>query len=624
MGQANLGSRGDCRNRGPVASGFGGSGCRVRAVMVTFLAAGAAVLAVGIPAASATTWNLPAANLSAAGQDGDDPEIAIAPDGITTVVWRREVDGMIQAATRPVGSSTFGPVQDLSDAELLSSGPQVAVASNGETTVVWGQIGGGGFTIQAATRPAGSNTFGPVQNLATNQGTGVSASPQVAVAPDGETTVTWVDGSDSVKVVTRPAGSNTFGAVVTLSAAGDNASVPRVVVAPDGTTTVVWNLTFACSPGPTCYEVQARTRPAGSNTFGAVQDVSPTSEAALRPNMAVAADGATTVVWTLTLGCVPSPCEYTAQATTRPAGSNTFGAVENVSPTDPSNGLTNVAVAPDGATTVVWGQVIGSTLTIRARTRPAGSSTFGTIEDISEIGNQSTIQVAAAPDGAITVVWEWEDVALEGAHTVRAASRRSGASAFGEVTNLSEAGATPPSSRLAVAPNGAVTAVWAQFVEGSSRIQAASSDPTPPSGKPRLKLSVKTPTKVKAGKAFGITVKTSNVAENAPVRAARNGNPTTATQVKTCAKLPRGIFVVNRDGGKVKGRTICWTRSSLAVGKSVTYKATVRSSKTGSGSLRVSGTASASNNSGATVKASGSSKIRIVKPKAPKPKPPTG
>ena len=477
MGQANLGNRGTLLNGAPGASGFGGLSHRVRAVTVTFLAVGAATLAIGISAASATTWNLPATEISAAGEAAEQPQIAIAPDGTTTVVWRRLADGIIQAATRPTGSNTFGAVQDLSDAELFSSGPQVAVAPDGETTVVWGQIvGASGFTIQARTRPAGSSTFGAIQNLATNQGSGVSGSPRVAVARDGKTTVTWVDGSNTVKAVTRPAGSSTFGAVVPLSGVGENAANPGVAVAPDGTTTVVWNLTSACSPGPTCYVVQARTRPAGSSTFGAIQDASPTSEGALAPNLAVSADGATTVVWTLTRNCLPSPCEYTAQATNRPGGSTTFGPVQDVSPTDTSSGFTNVAVAPDGAITVVWGQLIGGTLTIRARTRPAGSSTFGAIEDISEIGNQSAIQVAAAPDGAITVAWEWEDGV--GAHTVQAASRPAGASAFGAVTNLSAAGATPPSSRLAVALNGAVTAVWEQDVGGFSGIQTASTDPT--------------------------------------------------------------------------------------------------------------------------------------------------
>ena len=685
MRQADIASRVTFSAGASRARVAGGFTARLRTVTVTLLAVGAATLALGAPAALANPWILPPTDVSAAGQDAEQPRVAIAPDGTTTVVWQRDLDGITQAATRPAGSSSFGAIQPLSDPQPLSSGPQVAVAPDGETTVVWGQLVGGTFTIQARIRPAGSSTFGAVQNLATNQGSGVSGSPRVAVAADGATTVTWTGQPDIIRAATRAAGSNTFGPVEDLSVVGENAAAPRVAVAGDGTTTVAWNLTSACSPGPTCFVVQARTRPAGSNTFGPVQGASPTSDAALFPNLAVAADGATTVVWTLTRGCVPSPCEYTSQAATRPAGSGTFGTAQDVSPTESSTQFTNVAVAPDGAATVVWAQLVGGNFITRARTRPAGSTTFGTIEDISEIGTQSAIQVAAAPDGAITVAWEWEDFAT-GDHTVQAASRPAGASAFGTVTNLSAAGATPARSRLAVAPDGAVTAVWAQFAAGFSRIQAASTAPTtyplavqltgegkgsvtsspsgidcgsscqalfnlgtkvtlsataasgstftgwagagcsgtggcevtmsearsvtatfastPPSplGKPKLTLSIRTPKKVDAGKRFQVTVKIGNASSAGA----------SARSVKTCATLPSGLSVINRGSGKVRGRTICWTRSSLAVGGSVIYNTTVRASKSSSGRVRIRGTASASDGSSATVRTTDSSRLLII------------
>ena len=685
MRRADMASRVMCSAGAPRAGVAGGFTARLRTVAVTLLAVGAATLALATPAALADSWILPPTDVSAAGQDTGEPQVAIAPDGTTTVVWQRDLDGITQAATRPAGSSSFGAIQPLSDPQPLSSGPQVAVAPDGETTVVWGQLVGGTFTIQARIRPAGSSTFGAVQNLATNQGSGVSGSPRVAVAADGATTVTWTGQPDIIRAATRAAGSNTFGPVEDLSVVGENAAAPRVAVAGDGTTTVAWNLTSACSPGPTCFVVQARTRPAGSNTFGPVQGASPTSDAALFPNLAVAADGATTVVWTLTRGCVPSPCEYTSQAATRPAGSGTFGTAQDVSPTESSTQFTNVAVAPDGAATVVWAQLVGGNFITRARTRPAGSTTFGTIEDISEIGTQSAIQVAAAPDGAITVAWEWEDFAT-GDHTVQAASRPAGASAFGTVTNLSAAGATPARSRLAVAPDGAVTAVWAQFAAGFSRIQAASTAPTtyplavqltgegkgsvtsspsgidcgsscqalfnlgtkvtlsataasgstftgwagagcsgtggcevtmsearsvtatfastPPSplGKPKLTLSIRTPKKVDAGKRFQVTVKIGNASSAGA----------SARSVKTCATLPSGLSVINRGSGKVRGRTICWTRSSLAVGGSVIYNTTVRASKSSSGRVRIRGTASASDGSSATVRTTDSSRLLII------------
>lgn len=142
--------------------------------------------------------------------------------------------------------------------------------------------------------------------------------------------------------------------------------------------------------------------------------------------------------------------------------------------------------------------------------------------------------------------------------------------------------------------------------------------------KARLRLSVRTPKTSKAGRAFNVRVRISNIARRTSSRSSSSQSANTAKSVKTCARLPRKLFVVDRGGGKVRGRTICWNRSSLALGKSVTYTTTVRSSKTRSGSVKVTGTVSASNASGATVKAAGSGKTRIIKPKAPKPKPPTG
>ncbi len=130
---------------------------------------------------------------------------------------------------------------------------------------------------------------------------------------------------------------------------------------------------------------------------------------------------------------------------------------------------------------------------------------------------------------------------------------------------------------------------------------------------PNLKVWVNVPTRTAAGRTFKVTVKTKNRAPGS-----------TAQSVRSCATLPKGVFVVERNGGTVSGRTICWTRSSLGVGKSVTYQAVVRSSKTRSGRVSVSGRASATNSSGATARATASESVRIVRPRAPRPKPPTG
>jgi predicted outer membrane repeat protein len=158
----------------------------------------------------------------------------------------------------------------------------------------------------------------------------------------------------------------------------------------------------------------------------------------------------------------------------------------------------------------------------------------------------------------------------------------------------------------------------------SGAYQTASSPP--PSGKPKLKVTVKTPKKVKAGKKFTIRVKTTNRAKAQTTRSTASSSPgTTAKRVKTCVKLPRGVFVVNASGGKVSGRSVCWTRSSLAAGRSVNYSVVVRSSSSDSGNARITASVRGSNSSGAKAQASAKAKIDVIDPKPkPKPEPPTG
>jgi hypothetical protein len=158
----------------------------------------------------------------------------------------------------------------------------------------------------------------------------------------------------------------------------------------------------------------------------------------------------------------------------------------------------------------------------------------------------------------------------------------------------------------------------------SGAFQTASSPP--PSGKPKLKVTVKTPKKVKAGKKFTIRVKTTNKAKAPVTRSTASSSPgTTAKKVKTCVKLPRGVFVVNARGGKVSGRSVCWTRSSLAAGRSADYSVVVRSSSSDSGNARITASVRGSNSSGAKARASAKAKIDVIDPKPqPKPKPPTG
>ena len=425
-----------------------------------------AVLALGavavVPAVASATF-APAVDLSAPGSDAQYGQIAVGPDGATTVVWSR-YDGRwntVQQATRPAGSSTFSAPVSLSDPGSDSLDPHVAVGPDGQTTVVWRHVDAAqNDTIQVATRPSGSTSFSAPLNVDYRaNGNGGFSSPHVAVGPTGQTILTWLRGTGAVYIVseasraagsstfsapedlsnptedteggqtafgpdgqatvtwyrndgastvvqtrTRPAGSSTFDAAVDLSAPGGTALDPVIAVGPDGRTTVVWREAVG---GHSI--ASESTRPAGSSTFSAPARLSPAGDDIYGPVVATGPDGTTVATWQNEVSC--GPCIRFIQQVTRPAGSAAFSAPENL--TDPTGyaGTPGVAVGPGGQTTIAWYGTDGTNAIIRARTRPAGSSTFAAVEDLSAPGQDADTypQVAAGPDGQATVAWDRYD-----------------------------------------------------------------------------------------------------------------------------------------------------------------------------------------------------------------------
>ncbi len=418
----------------------------------------AVVLLAALPSpAAAISWSLPATDLSdGPANNAYGAQVAVAVNGATTVVWRRW-DGfnyIVQASTRPAGSVTFGGAVDLSAAGRDALGAQVAVGVDGATTVVWRRWDGFNDIVQASTRAAGSGTFsGAVDLSAAGQD---ASSPQVAVGVDGATTVVWrrLEGLNViVQASTRPAGPSTFSAAVDLSAAGRNAFDPQVAVAADGATTVVWRRDDGSN-----FIVQASTRPAGSGsgTFGAAQDLSAAGRDTAAPEVAVAVDGVTTVVWSSWNGV-----NSIVQARTRAAGSGTFGGAVDLSAAGQNASSPEVAVAVDGATTVVWYRYDGSNWIVQASTRPAGSGAFGGVVDLSAAGRDAYVpQLSVAVDGATTVVWpRWDGSNL----IVQASTRAAGSGTFGGAVDLSATGQDAYDPEVAVAVDGATTVVWYRY-----------------------------------------------------------------------------------------------------------------------------------------------------------------
>lgn len=437
----------------------------------------AAVL-LALPASSGAAlgpWSAPATNLSAPG--AADVQTAVAPDGTITAVWQGS-DGnhaIVQASTRAPGGNFSSPV-DLAAAGQSSFDAQVAVAPDGTVTAVWLRNDGANYIVQASTRPPGGSFSAPVDLSVTGKD---ASEPQVAVGANGTTTAAWYRGSGSavtVQVSTRDPGGS-FGDAVDLSTAGQEAYSPDVAVAANGTTTVAWMLVTGGK-----LVVQASTRPPGGS-FGAPVPLSQAGQNAQAPHLGIADDGTTTVAWNRFDGS-----NAIVQASTRPPGGN-FGAPVDLSASGVSGQRDQMAVGADGTTVVVWVHQIGTEITgadykVQASTRAPGGS-FSPPVDLSAIVHvPQAPAVAVGDDGTATAVWD----NLTGSTPVIQTSTRPPGGSFDAPQDLGTGYSGFPLSfpQVAIGSDGTSSIVWlgkdnlGTLAQAAFRLPQAGSPPVTP------------------------------------------------------------------------------------------------------------------------------------------------
>lgn len=426
----------------------------------------AAALSLGMPAgAGAFTWELPATTLSAGPTGSAGADIAVAPDGTTNIAyeWEDYPHSWIKVATRPAGQSEFV----LSDVSIpfpevgylgADRAPRITVSPDGTTTVVW--YDSSTDKIWAATRPPGQSMFpDPTQTppqLLSDPTLG-SMTPEVTAADDGSVTAVWSAQSGSVpscrlvQYAIRMPGQSSFGPRGDLSVPGPCGGYPpspQLAAAEDGTTTAVWSRYDDSANRNT---VQSATRLPQQSGFpdptqAPPEDVSDPLKSATTPEVAVGANGQTTVVWhEQTLERV--------EAATRQPGAASFADPQSIA--ESLDTSAQVAYAPSGRTTVVWGYE-----EIFSSTRAPNSSVWGARESISGEDRGIYPRIAVAPDGRETVVW------LAGLNTntssIRSATRASGSTAWSTPETLApDTGFwNIPAPRIAVGDDGRATAAW--------------------------------------------------------------------------------------------------------------------------------------------------------------------
>ncbi len=235
-------------------------------------------------------WSAPV-NLSKAGGDAWDPQVALGSDGSAVAAWSR-FDGThyrVQVSSRTAQGSWSSPTS-LSPAGEDAWDPQLAMGAGGRAAAVWRRWDGANDRIQAVLRSPGGAWSIP-ESVSTS---GRNAhDPKVSLSPDGIVTAVWArwDGSnDRVQAASWTPGG-TWSTPTTLSLGGQSAEDPEVAAGPEGRATAVWRQ----SDGYDEWVLSAIRMQAGS--WSTRKKLTQGSWRTARPTVASGPDGAVAAVW---------------------------------------------------------------------------------------------------------------------------------------------------------------------------------------------------------------------------------------------------------------------------------------------------------------------------------------
>ncbi|HEY4096382.1 MAG TPA: PKD domain-containing protein [Baekduia sp.] len=192
------------------------------------------------PAAGA--WG-PVTNVSSTLHDAQQPHVAVDARGDAVAVWEEFDDTTntyaAQAATRAAANGIWQPPVDLSSAGVNTANAQLASTPDGETVAVWARSDNFSGSVQSASRPPAGGWTAPV-NVSSE--TTDTLAPFVAIDPAGDAVAVWAattGANEAIFGATRPAG----GAWQVPARVGQSNSIvpPSVAVDPQGDAATVWS-----------------------------------------------------------------------------------------------------------------------------------------------------------------------------------------------------------------------------------------------------------------------------------------------------------------------------------------------------------------------------------------------
>lgn len=333
---------------------------------------------------------------------GEQPDVAMAPDGEAVVVWRRfeiehEGDYAVEASYRPAGGDFSAPIEiAVMPPGVFPREIHVAIDDAGDTAVTWAQQESKSVSVvKASLRASGGSFSGPVAISPAASGESSAFEPRVAIDAAGEATAVWVYEEASGTVVQAASGSLAHGfpeeEPIQLSASGEPATNPAIAMSHSGEASAVWSRSNGAN-----YVVEAAVAPSGG-VFAAPLELSNPSLSAFQPEVAVAPSGVQTVVWTAGSGA-----ESVVEAAAGSGGS--FGAPVALSEAGEIAEDPQLAVDPQGDRTVVWQRSNGRSEIVQASVGSA--SGFGAPSNLSAPEQDSRFPMVAMDGGGdATAAW---------------------------------------------------------------------------------------------------------------------------------------------------------------------------------------------------------------------------
>jgi len=339
------------------------------------------------------------------------PKVAINAAGAGMIVWEQS-DGTqyrIYGMRYQTGVAGVYGTQDLISTTAADAGtPAVAVNAGGSAVVAWVQSDGANYHAWANLYTPGSGWGTPTQ-LETSA-TDSSITPSAAIDDAGNATVVWQRALDLNSLpytvwVARWHGGAWSAAPTLLHAGSGDTGNPAITMGSAGAI-ATWTETL---DGGGSYQIHTSRWTSGTDAWSAPVRVSPTTEHADMPAVAVDGSGNALLVWEQTFGGVTTATALNMASSQYSAASG-WSTIRRLDTLPGTVGPAAVAMNASGSANVVWNQNDGVAISIfGVRYSPTGGWGAATTLETDQSGSAYAPAICVGANGDAMAVWYQKD-----------------------------------------------------------------------------------------------------------------------------------------------------------------------------------------------------------------------